>query len=95
VLFEAGATLLIQQYVNNKIIDLTWSYVLKYENDNNPIEVKRKGVDVWRKLSTVYVSKNDDVTSLAQNIVECGFDAYDSLHIACAIHAKCNFFHHC
>jgi predicted nucleic acid-binding protein len=92
VVLETLAKLYIQELVMNRQIDLVWSYVLKYENSHNIVEAKRIAIAQWEKLSVEFVNCSEALVLLAHEIERKGIKAYDALHAACAITAKCDFF---
>ena len=91
VVIETLAKLHIQELVLKHELDIAWSYILKFENSQNIFEAKRENIAKWEKLSICFIEKSDAVTILAKQIAETGITPADSLHIACAITAKCNY----
>lgn len=92
IMLETTAKLMIQKLITEKQIDLVWSYVLKFENSRNIYEAKKNAIASWRKLSTFYVDQNSEIELLAEEIMQSGLKEYDSLHVACAINAQCEYF---
>ena len=91
VAIETLAKLYIQELVLKREIDIAWSYMLKFENSQNIFESKRAAIAQWEKFSVHFVAKSDSVTALAREIAANGIKPADSLHIACAINAQCNY----
>jgi hypothetical protein len=50
---ETEAKLTIQEAVWSGAIQLAWSYILDFENMNNPFEERRKAVRGWKAYATV------------------------------------------
>lgn len=71
---------------------LAWSYILDYENSVNPHEFRKVVIDSWKKRSFIHVTENRRVLTLAKQILKLNLKAKDSLHIACAIEANCDYF---
>ena len=89
---ETDAKLYIQELIKNKKIELAWSYILEYENSFNPFEERKEQILKWRKYSSIVVLENKNIIKIAENILKFKIKAKDSLHIACAIESKCNYF---
>ncbi len=89
---EAEAKLEIQRRVRGGEIELAWSYVLDFENDENPFEERRAMIGLWRAAATVDLDESADILREAHEIAKRGLRAKDSLHVACAIAAGCDHF---
>lgn len=92
VYLEAEAKLLIQDLVKNNHIDLVWSYMLEYENSANPSAERKESILEWKKLSKTNVLESYNILKIANKLLDIGIGVKDSLHIACAIDVKCDFF---
>ena len=92
VVIETLAKLHIQELVLKREIDMAWSYILKFENSCNVFEAKRAAITQWEKMSVRFVEKSDSITALARHMADSGIKPADSLHIACAITAQCDYF---
>ena len=89
---EADAELLIQSAALAKKYSLSWSYMLDYENENNPSDEKRKVVALWKEIADVYCPSSEAILSFGREIMKRGVNAKDALHIACAIKSGCEYF---
>ncbi|EOQ98286.1 PIN domain protein [Leptospira wolbachii serovar Codice str. CDC] len=89
---ESLAKLFIQDAIKNKQIELIWSYILKFENDQNPYLDKQIAIEKWEELSVSNVVENDEILKNAESISSLGIKSLDALHIACAISEKCDYF---
>lgn len=92
---EAKAVQIIQNEIEHGDIELASSYVLEYENENNPFLMKRLYIENFiQEYSSVYVSENNatEVRSIAKAIMEAGIKTHDAYHIACALIAQCDYF---
>jgi len=89
---ETEAKLRIQEEVRVGRCQLIWSYVLDYENNKNPYEDRKLQIEGWRKYTVADIQENDDVIEKATSLNLTGFKKLDSLHIACAVISKCDFF---
>jgi hypothetical protein len=78
--------------VKNGDIELVWSYVLTVENSHASNENNKKIVADWENYAVCTVAPNKNIENIAQQIQLTGVKEFDSLHVAAAIHAHCNFF---
>ena len=89
---ESEAKLKIQYEIRSRKYQLIWSYILDYENNRNPFQERREQIGKWKQYATEDIDENADIIKAATLLRERGFQKIDSLHIACAIHAKCDYF---
>ena len=90
---EALAKLYIQEQIKQGVYKLVWSYILDYENGNNPYPDRRLAITPWKFIATEIVSEeNEEILSLAEQLASHGIRNYDALHISCAYYAKCDYF---
>lgn len=77
-----------------KKIDLVTSYILDYENSQNPNIIRRDTIANFFNNSVEYIDadKNDEILAIAQIIQATGIKAADSCHLACAEFANCDYF---
>lgn len=92
---ETQAKLYVQDLVKKGRLELVTSYVLWYENSQNPYETKKTAIGEFiRKNSTDYVDIDmaKTIQTIAEEIIKTGIKVSDAYHVACAIHADCNYF---
>jgi predicted nucleic acid-binding protein len=89
---ETVAKLYIQAGIRDEKYLLVWSYMLDYENNDNPYEDKKNAITPWKDIAKEYCPASDDVLSLGRKIMEQGVKAKDALHIACAVKSGCDYF---
>ena len=92
---ETQAKLYIQGLIKEKQISLTASYVLEYENNENPYEMRQKSIsDFITSHASIYVdaSHHQEMTAKVDEIMATGIKYKDARHVACAIYAKCDYF---
>jgi predicted nucleic acid-binding protein len=89
---ETEAKLYIQSGIREKRYTLVWSYILDFENDENPYEEKRKSILPWKGIADVYCASSDDILLAGSEIMKKEIRAKDALHIACAIKCECEYF---
>ena len=92
IMLETEAKLRIQEEVRAGRLKLIWSYILDYENSKNPHEYRKLQIKVWGKYAVIDIKENDEVIEKANSLNLKGFKKLDSLHIACAVIMKCDFF---
>jgi predicted nucleic acid-binding protein len=82
----------IQKHIADGNIELVWSYILDFENGNNPFLEKRNAIAAWKNLAIAYVDETEDVIKSAEQIAGSGVKESDSLHVAAAISGDCDYF---
>jgi predicted nucleic acid-binding protein len=92
VYLEAEAKLTIQDLVKNNNIDLVWSYILEFENSANPSIERKASILVWKEIAKINVLECNSILSNAKEFFSLGLGVKDSIHIACAIEANCDYF---
>ena len=90
--FESVAKLMVQSLIVDGQIDFVWSYMLEFENSKNPFAEKRNTILAFKPYAVEVVHPDPTVEAIATNLQGKGLKAYDSLHIACAIHSGCDYF---
>lgn len=89
---EAEAKLRVQEEIRSGSFELVWSYILDYENSKNPFYERKSQIALWREHSASNIQEDEEVLQIAQLIHDEKIKKLDSLHIACAIVAKADYF---
>ncbi len=89
---EAEAKLKIQEEIRAGIFQLIWSYILDYENNKNPFIERKQRIKKWKSYAIEYIEENPELIETAKELNKKGFHKIDSLHIACAIISKSEYF---
>jgi predicted nucleic acid-binding protein len=89
---ETEAKLAIQEEIRRGTYQLIWSYILDYENSKNPFQERKEQIIKWKKYAIADVEENTDIINTAILLNNKGLQKMDSLHIACAIFAKADYF---
>ena len=92
VRLETEAKLLIQQEIVDNRLDLIWSFILHYENNDNPYIARKRQIAIWETIATEIVVLNDDILLKAKEIMALRVKGKDALHISCAIQANVDYF---
>lgn len=89
---ETKAKLAIQQMILSGKLQLVWSFILEYENSQNPFELRRETIAPWRDIAAESVLDHVFIRTFAKELTGVGIKIKDALHIACAKQANCDFF---
>jgi len=89
---ETEAKLHIQNAILNGKYELVWSYILEFENKQNPYEERRDAIGDWKKYACAFCVENEHIVTYAEILFNKGIKAKDALHIACAVDANADFF---
>lgn len=90
--FEAEAKIHIQEKIKHGELALIWSYVLEYENANNPFPMRKYTILQWKKIAEYYIFENDQIINRSNEFIKMGLKSKDALHISCAIASEANYF---
>ena len=89
---ETEAKLYIQNKISENVIELVWSYILEYENEQNPFIERRQAIKEWKSLAVIDIEENEIILKKAKELMKIGLKSKDALHIACAIEGKAEYF---
>lgn len=91
---ETQAKLYVQHLIVEKKLDLVYSYISRYENSQNPFEIRRSAIKDFFKNATIYVDEtySNQAIIKAKNIIDTGVKTKDALHVACAIIGGAEYF---
>jgi len=89
---ETEAKLNIQERIFQKEIELTWSYILDFENEANPFEQRKLAIKGWKNYASVDTDETKEIIEKAERFHQMGFKSKDSIHLACAISMRCEYF---
>jgi predicted nucleic acid-binding protein len=92
VRLETEAKLFIQQQIKEGRAEVVWSSILDLEIKRNPYQSRREASDIFRRLSQTIVDIDDVVRRLSLVFQTRGLTLADSLHVASAIRAECDYF---
>ena len=89
---ETEAKLRIQQLILNDKLDLVWSFILHYENSDNPYSDRKERIAAWKPIAKEIVVFNEEINGIANNLIKMRVRTKDALHIACAVYANASYF---
>ncbi len=92
IYLETEAKLFIQRKIKDGEIELAWSYMLDYENSANPDIDARNSIYLWHAIAARTIIASASIIADALRFNEAGFGIKDSLHIACALECRADFF---
>lgn len=91
---EARTKLHIQDEIRDGKLELVTSYMLWYEISKNPFPVKRSLIGGFiEEYTSVFVEGDEDgsIRETARQVMGTGVKSMDAYHVACAIHAGCDY----
>jgi predicted nucleic acid-binding protein len=88
---ETEAKMYVQSQILNGGYELVWSYILEYENSENPYADRKSSIIKWKEIATSLCSQSEDIVARAKDYEAVGFKPKDALHIACAIEMKADY----
>ena len=89
---ESTAKLYIQKLIKDGVYDLVWSYMLDFENGNNPYEDKRNAIQIWKDIAVFNCKSSQEIFEQGKEYEKLNIAPKDALHIACAVHSNCDYF---
>lgn len=89
---ETQAKLYVQQQIINGEFGFVWSYILEYENMQNPFEIRRNSIVLWKDIASESVVESEEILLLAESLKAKGIQTKDALHISCAVVSKCDYY---
>jgi predicted nucleic acid-binding protein len=89
---ETEAKIFVQDLILKKQLELVWSFVMDYENNDNPYEERKNNIREWKSVAVVDCDLCDDVAKKAKELMTLGLRQKDASHIACAIQSKADYF---
>ena len=95
ILIETIGFLFILSMIQAEELQIFNSFILEYENSNNPkIENSLIITDIMNEAVS-YIHYNSDIKYRALEFEQIGIKHFDALHLACAEYANADFFITC
>lgn len=92
VYLETQAKLAIQDKVLIGDYQLVWSYILSYENAQNPNNLTKREIVKWKNFASIIIEESPLVLDYARNLIALNINIKDALHVSCAIVAQADYF---
>lgn len=89
---EAEAKLYVQQQIREGQLELVWSYILEFENAQNPYRERQHAIQTWKNIAVVDIEENPHLLDTARLLLAQGIKTKDALHVACAIESQADYF---
>ena len=89
---ETVSKLAVQLLMATRRIEYVWSAILDYEVSFNPSKKRRATIRRWIPEAAQFVMLSEEIRSRALEIRKLGVKEKDSLHLACAEYAGCDWF---
>jgi predicted nucleic acid-binding protein len=89
---EAEAKTYIQEEILERNYELAWSYMMDFEVSFNPFSDRKNQILKWKNIAIIDINESEKVITLANEIMIKNIRPKDSLHLACAIEAGCDYF---
>jgi predicted nucleic acid-binding protein len=65
---------------------------MDYEVSFNPFLDRKNQILKWKNIAIVDIGESEEIIASANEIMNKNIKPKDSLHLACAIKAECNYF---
>lgn len=89
---ESEAKLYVQEKIKDGELELVWSYILDFENEQNPYEERKNAIRKWKNFACEDIEETPTLLDKAKNLRQIGLKAKDALHVASAIEGKAQYF---
>ena len=90
---ETQAVIAIQEKIIIGYYSLVWSYILSYENFQNPRDIPRREIFRWKNIATKpIIEESSELLEEAKNLTQIGVKSKDALHVASAVVGNCDYF---
>ena len=92
---ETIAIFSIFQKIKNKELKLIWSFMIDYENSLNPYDDVRQEIEMAAFLAFKNITPDEAILIAAKEFESNGIMPRDSIHLACALNGKAEYFLTC
>jgi predicted nucleic acid-binding protein len=89
---EAEAKLFIQNEIVKRNFELVWSFMMDYEISFNPSYDRKIAFLNWKYVAVVDIDPIESILIKGKELEQKNLKKKDSLHIASAIEARCEYF---
>ena len=89
---ETEAKLYIQGQIRKKEIELIWSYILDFENFQNPHDERRLAIEKWKSLASIDITETKEILENAKKLSQYNIKPKDALHVASALSGSADYF---
>ena len=92
VRLETEAKLYIQAKIKQGELGLIWSYILEFENEQNPFLERKRAIAQWKGMAETLIVETPSLLETARTLMSKGIKPKDALHVASAIMGKADCF---
>lgn len=92
---ETIAIFSILQKIKNKELKLIWSFMVDYENSLNPYADVKQEIEMVFPLAFKNIRADETILNAAKEFEAKGIKPRDSIHLACALKGKAEYFLTC
>ncbi len=89
---ESEAKLFVQELILKNQLNLVWSFILDFENKDNPFLERQQRISEWKNLACIDCILTDEIRTQASYYMNLGLKQKDAAHIACAVSANADYF---
>ncbi len=89
---ETECKLFIQQAIKEGKLILCWSYILDFENHQNPFLERKIQIQEWKNIALKDTEETTEILKIVKTFTALGFKPLDALHLACAVEMKSDYF---
>jgi len=89
---ESEAKLYVQEQIQDGQLELIWSYILDFENEQNPYSDRKNAIKKWKAFACLDIEETSTLLAWANKLTKMGLKAKDALHVASAIEGKAQYF---
>ena len=89
---ESEAKLYVQQQIREGRLELVWSYILEFENAQNPYYERQHAIRAWKNIAVVDMVESLTLLDTARSLLAQGIRTKDALHVACAVESQADYF---
>jgi predicted nucleic acid-binding protein len=94
IALEAEAKKYIQLLITENKIDLTYSYINRFENSKSPHPISKNLINLFFQKASAYIDYThaQNIAERALVIIQSNIKTLDAYHISSAIKGGCNYF---
>jgi predicted nucleic acid-binding protein len=93
---ETTAILSLFELIEKGKYALCWSFMLEFENANNPFSARRLHIQKVSAICSSSIEPSSEILDLAKQIMEhSNSREKDAIHLACALYSNCDYFITC
>ncbi|MDR1421774.1 MAG: hypothetical protein LBI64_02795 [Coriobacteriales bacterium] len=88
---ETEAKMHVQNQIQKGVHELVWSYILEYENSENPHHDRQTSTLKWKSIAVTHCTQTQAIVAKARELESKGIRSKDALHISCALKSEADY----